>query len=164
MNPIQVLFRESNNLEWQRPLPTRSAYHDEAAPVSQRKNTEAFRLAFRALRTTGLALSLGLTALAAYQAAQGNMDNHNRAGGLPGAGEHREHLDATGERKVVFCHHCENEWWQDDHGLVCPRCDGEVTEVVRLRHNSSLIYIMLIMHRLNQTTILETFQRRIYHL
>lgn len=43
-----------------------------------------------------------------------------------------EHLDATGERKVVYCHHCANEWWQDQHGLVCPNCDGEVTEVVCL--------------------------------
>lgn len=40
------------------------------------------------------------------------------------------HLDATGERKVVYCHQCANEWWDDEHGLVCPRCTCEVTEVV----------------------------------
>ena len=41
-----------------------------------------------------------------------------------------EHLDASGPRDVVYCHQCENEWYQDEHGLTCPRCDGEVTEIV----------------------------------
>lgn len=45
----------------------------------------------------------------------------------PGRGRH---LDATGARTVVFCHVCENEWWQDEHGLVCPNCEGEITEIV----------------------------------
>jgi len=40
------------------------------------------------------------------------------------------HLDATGPREVVYCHQCENEWYQDDDGLVCPRCDGEATEII----------------------------------
>ncbi|KAK6585119.1 hypothetical protein PZA11_001846 [Diplocarpon coronariae] len=39
-------------------------------------------------------------------------------------------LDASGPRDVVFCHQCENEWFQDQHGLVCPRCEGEITEIV----------------------------------
>ncbi|TGO64866.1 hypothetical protein BCON_0005g00640 [Botryotinia convoluta] len=40
------------------------------------------------------------------------------------------HLDATGEREVVYCHQCENEWYQDEHGLVCPACEGEIIEIV----------------------------------
>lgn len=40
------------------------------------------------------------------------------------------HLDAAGPREVVYCHECENEWYQDEYGLVCPRCEGEVTEIV----------------------------------
>lgn len=46
-----------------------------------------------------------------------------------------EHLDATGDRKVVYCHQCANEWWQDEHGLVCPSCECEVTEVVELNND-----------------------------
>lgn len=51
----------------------------------------------------------------------------NRGGGGGGG-----HLDATGPREVVFCHQCENEWYQDEHGLVCPACEGEVVEIVSL--------------------------------
>lgn len=39
-------------------------------------------------------------------------------------------LDAFSGRDVVFCHACENEWFQDQHGLVCPRCHSEATEIV----------------------------------
>lgn len=42
----------------------------------------------------------------------------------------RRRLDATGSREVVYCHQCEDEWYRDEHGLVCPRCDGEATEIV----------------------------------
>ncbi|QSZ33573.1 hypothetical protein DSL72_005141 [Monilinia vaccinii-corymbosi] len=40
------------------------------------------------------------------------------------------HLDATGAREVVYCHQCENEWYRDEHGLVCPACEGEIIEIV----------------------------------
>ena len=40
------------------------------------------------------------------------------------------HLDAAGPREVVYCHQCEHEWYQDEYGLVCPRCEGEITEIV----------------------------------
>ncbi|KAK1975826.1 hypothetical protein LZ30DRAFT_604778 [Colletotrichum cereale] len=49
------------------------------------------------------------------------MESHNTRGG---------HLDATAGREVVFCHACSHEWWQDEHGLQCPRCDSEITEIV----------------------------------
>lgn len=39
-------------------------------------------------------------------------------------------LDASGNREVVYCWQCENEWYRDAHGLICPRCEGEVTEIV----------------------------------
>lgn len=41
------------------------------------------------------------------------------------------HLDADAGREVVFCHACSNEWYRDDHGLICPNCESEVTEIVR---------------------------------
>jgi E3 ubiquitin-protein ligase RNF115/126 len=47
--------------------------------------------------------------------------------GSAGAGGH---LDATGSREVVFCHQCENEWYRDEHGLICPACEGEIIEIV----------------------------------
>ncbi|KAF2212942.1 hypothetical protein CERZMDRAFT_105795 [Cercospora zeae-maydis SCOH1-5] len=34
------------------------------------------------------------------------------------------------ERDVVFCHQCENEWYRDEHGLVCPECHGDFVEVI----------------------------------
>lgn len=48
------------------------------------------------------------------------------------------HLDATGEREVVYCHQCENEWYQDEHGLVCPACEGEIIEIVSLQLSAAL--------------------------
>jgi Zn finger protein HypA/HybF involved in hydrogenase expression len=39
-------------------------------------------------------------------------------------------LDASGDREVVYCHLCSNEWWKDEHGLTCPRCEGDATEIV----------------------------------
>ncbi|KAF6828383.1 RING finger domain-containing protein [Colletotrichum plurivorum] len=49
------------------------------------------------------------------------MESHASRGG---------HLDATAGREVVYCHACSHEWWQDEHGLQCPRCDSEITEIV----------------------------------
>jgi len=48
----------------------------------------------------------------------------------PRPGQNHGRLDASGPRDVVYCHQCDNEWFQDDHGLICPRCDGEVTEII----------------------------------
>ncbi|KAJ5052370.1 uncharacterized protein L3040_002121 [Drepanopeziza brunnea f. sp. 'multigermtubi'] len=46
------------------------------------------------------------------------------------AGRGGGRLDASGPREVVFCHQCEHEWWRDQNGLACPRCEGEITEIV----------------------------------
>ncbi|TVY46505.1 putative RING finger protein [Lachnellula occidentalis] len=40
------------------------------------------------------------------------------------------HLDALGQRDVVYCHQCSHEWYQDEHGLACPNCSSEITEIV----------------------------------
>lgn len=95
--------------------------HHHQVQYRPRLPRRALIVAFRALRSAGLALSLGLTALAAYNAMA---DPPPSSRGAPG------HLDASGPRDVVFCHQCDNEWYQDEHGLVCPRCDGEATEIV----------------------------------
>ncbi|KAL2206591.1 hypothetical protein CC79DRAFT_1370005 [Sarocladium strictum] len=41
-----------------------------------------------------------------------------------------QHLDATAGREVVFCHSCSYEWFRDEQGLVCPRCQSEISELV----------------------------------
>ncbi|RSL89424.1 hypothetical protein CEP51_001223 [Fusarium floridanum] len=45
-------------------------------------------------------------------------------------GDHHGHLDATAGREVVFCHACSNEWYRDEHGLTCPECHGDITEII----------------------------------
>jgi E3 ubiquitin-protein ligase RNF115/126 len=84
-----------------------------------------FKTASRFLRNTGLAVSLGLTALAAYHSVRDAM-SETRGGGGGGGG----HLDATGDREVVYCHQCHAEWYNDEHGLECPTCEGQITEIV----------------------------------
>jgi E3 ubiquitin-protein ligase RNF115/126 len=49
-------------------------------------------------------------------------------------------LDASGPREVVYCHQCDHEWYQDEHGLVCPNCDGEITEIVRISRNDIISF------------------------
>lgn len=34
------------------------------------------------------------------------------------------------ERDIVYCHQCENEWFRDEHGLTCPQCQSDFTEIV----------------------------------
>lgn len=31
---------------------------------------------------------------------------------------------------MVMCHRCDNEWYNDEHGLKCPQCQGEAVEIV----------------------------------
>ncbi|KAL6858467.1 hypothetical protein J3F83DRAFT_360933 [Trichoderma novae-zelandiae] len=46
-------------------------------------------------------------------------------------GEHgHRHLDARAGRDVVYCHACSHEWYRDEHGLPCPSCDSDITEIV----------------------------------
>lgn len=84
-------------------------------------------MAFRALRNTGLALSLGLTALAAYQ---GVRDAVMATPDQPNNDSFRRHLEAENGREIVFCHMCSAQWFRDAHGLICPSCEGEITEII----------------------------------
>ncbi|GME42725.1 Zinc finger RING-type protein [Neofusicoccum parvum] len=36
---------------------------------------------------------------------------------------------------MVFCHQCENEWYRDEHGLTCPDCHSEFTEIIEPDHD-----------------------------
>lgn len=39
-------------------------------------------------------------------------------------------ITAKADREVVFCHQCEDEWYRDEHGLTCPRCNSDYVEIV----------------------------------
>lgn len=39
------------------------------------------------------------------------------------------------QRDTVFCHQCENEWYRDEHGLTCPDCQSEFTEIIETDHD-----------------------------
>ncbi|KEY70897.1 hypothetical protein S7711_00740 [Stachybotrys chartarum IBT 7711] len=41
-----------------------------------------------------------------------------------------DHLDAASGREVVYCHQCRDEWYRVDHGLICPSCESEATEII----------------------------------
>lgn len=69
-------------------------------------------------------------------------DSRNTSGGNGNGGG--RHLDATGAREVVYCHQCENEWYQDEHGLVCPACEGEIIEIVSLPKIMALSFPLFI--------------------
>ncbi|KAJ0117892.1 hypothetical protein J7T55_014342 [Diaporthe amygdali] len=47
-----------------------------------------------------------------------------------GPGGPRRHLDLEEGREVVFCHNCDHEWYRDEHGLQCPRCNSDVCEII----------------------------------
>lgn len=79
-------------------------------------------MAFRAFRLAGLAVGLGLSALTAYRRSRpAPMESRSSGGG---------HLDASADGEVVYCHACSNEWLRDAHGLTCPSCESDITEIV----------------------------------
>jgi len=55
----------------------------------------------------------------------------------------KKHLDASGPREVVFCYQCEHEWYQDESGLICPKCYGAITEIVSTFRTSWLGDILM---------------------
>lgn len=39
------------------------------------------------------------------------------------------------QREMMFCHQCENEWFRDEHGLECPECHSDFTEVIEVNND-----------------------------
>ncbi|KAF1832020.1 zinc finger protein [Decorospora gaudefroyi] len=33
-------------------------------------------------------------------------------------------------RDMMFCHECNDEWYRDEHGLSCPECGSDFTEII----------------------------------
>ncbi|KAF3918703.1 hypothetical protein AA313_de0207957 [Arthrobotrys entomopaga] len=40
------------------------------------------------------------------------------------------HSSASSRRELVYCHRCQNEWYRDQHGLECPSCHSDFTEIL----------------------------------
>src|SRR5207248_6641402 len=47
------------------------------------------------------------------------------------------HRLGTGQ-ELVYCHRCQNEWYRNEHGLTCPNCESDFTEIVSER--AGLVY------------------------
>ncbi|KXT18014.1 hypothetical protein AC579_9602 [Pseudocercospora musae] len=43
--------------------------------------------------------------------------------------------EARQQRELVYCHQCENEWYRDEHGIICPECQSDFTEIIEQDHD-----------------------------
>ncbi|KAL5586815.1 hypothetical protein FOBRF1_016685 [Fusarium oxysporum] len=41
-------------------------------------------------------------------------------------------------RDVVFCHECSAEWYRDENGLTCPKCQSELVEIIEPENDAHL--------------------------
>lgn len=39
------------------------------------------------------------------------------------------------QRELVYCHECENEWYRDENGIICPDCQSDFTECIEPDHD-----------------------------
>lgn len=39
------------------------------------------------------------------------------------------------QHELVFCHQCNDEWYRDEHGIVCPECQSDFTEIIEADHD-----------------------------
>ncbi|KAH7084240.1 hypothetical protein FB567DRAFT_77991 [Paraphoma chrysanthemicola] len=49
-----------------------------------------------------------------------------RSSTQPSAGQNQP----SGRRDMMFCHECADEWYRDEHGLTCPECGSDFTEII----------------------------------
>ncbi|ENI02008.1 hypothetical protein COCC4DRAFT_202787 [Bipolaris maydis ATCC 48331] len=42
----------------------------------------------------------------------------------------QSHTQRPGHRDMMFCHECADEWYRDEHGLSCPECGSDFTEII----------------------------------
>lgn len=60
-------------------------------------------------------------------------------------------------RELVFCHECENEWYRDEHGIICPQCTSEFTEVVSLSSVENGFVSLAIWTTMESVKVLEHY-------
>ena len=51
----------------------------------------------------------------------------------PSGQSHPPGAPTPGRRDMMFCHACGDEWYRDEHGLTCPECTSDFTEIVSER-------------------------------
>ncbi|KAF2736741.1 hypothetical protein EJ04DRAFT_149695 [Polyplosphaeria fusca] len=45
-------------------------------------------------------------------------------------------MDPAGQhRDMMYCHECHDEWYRDEHGLTCPECGSDFTEIIEEDHD-----------------------------
>ncbi|KAF2010280.1 hypothetical protein BU24DRAFT_413889 [Aaosphaeria arxii CBS 175.79] len=42
----------------------------------------------------------------------------------------RPQHQSPAHRDMMFCHECQDEWYRDQHGLTCPECGSDFTEII----------------------------------
>lgn len=52
------------------------------------------------------------------------MDQSSSGGAAPAQSQRPAHRD------MMFCHECNDEWYRDQHGLTCPECGSDFTEII----------------------------------
>jgi hypothetical protein len=73
-----------------------------------------------------------------------NEGDNNNGGGF------NRHLEAVEGKEIVFCHMCNSQWYRDQHGLICPVCEGEITEIVCYLPMEDIGILMMYRCLLNQ--------------
>jgi E3 ubiquitin-protein ligase RNF115/126 len=49
---------------------------------------------------------------------------------MASTGEQPSTTQSSGRREMMYCHECHDEWYRDQHGIICPECSSEFTEIV----------------------------------
>jgi rubrerythrin len=66
-------------------------------------------------------------------ASSSSHDRDSRASHTPDRIElRREQSQGNSDRDMMFCHECAHEWYRNEHGLTCPKCGSDFTELVSL--------------------------------
>ncbi|KAF2684066.1 hypothetical protein K458DRAFT_367492 [Lentithecium fluviatile CBS 122367] len=49
---------------------------------------------------------------------------------MASTGQQPSTAPSAGRREMMYCHECHDEWYRDEHGIICPECDSEFTEII----------------------------------
>ncbi|KAF2472885.1 uncharacterized protein BDR25DRAFT_312764 [Lindgomyces ingoldianus] len=48
---------------------------------------------------------------------------------------HADRTPTPAHRDMMYCHECRDEWFRDEHGLTCPECGSDFTEIIEEDHD-----------------------------
>ncbi|KAF2193201.1 hypothetical protein K469DRAFT_552121 [Zopfia rhizophila CBS 207.26] len=49
--------------------------------------------------------------------------------------ESSQRAQTPAHRDMMYCHECHDEWYRDEHGLTCPECGSDFTEIIEEDHD-----------------------------